>query len=137
MLSAVSDVVSVLIGHWVGDHFPHLQGKKLKLNLTRAIHTVKGKYFYCSTVTPLDIQQTRITFKDNLMQFAGQSTAGSAVSPSGKVFLSWFIQEKAAQHPIYCSNMRGKGNEKMYRGPAQKSECVSPENAFVMKFESF
>lgn len=52
------------------------------------------------------------------MQFAGQSTAGGAVSPRGKVLLSWFIQEKVAQHPIYCSNMRGSGNEKIYRGPA-------------------
>lgn len=66
------------------------------------------------------------------MQFAG-----SAVSPRGKVFLSWFVQEKAAQHPIYCSNMKGSGNEKVYRGAAQNSESVSPENAFVMKLESF
>lgn len=71
------------------------------------------------------------------MQFAGQSTAGSAVFPRGKVFLSWFIQEKAVQYPIYFSNMRGSGNEKIYRRPAQNSEFVSPENAFVMKLESF
>lgn len=71
------------------------------------------------------------------MQFAGRSTAGGAVSPRGKVLLSWFIQEKAAQHPIYCSNMRGSGNEKIYRRPAYNSESVSLENAFVMKLQSF
>lgn len=93
--------------------------KKAEFKPLKGNSLSKGEVFYCSTVTPLDIQQILITFKHNLMQFAGQSTAGSAVSPRRKVFLSWFIQEKAAQHPIHCSNVRGSGNEKIYRGPEQ------------------
>lgn len=33
--------------------------------------------------------------------------------------------------------MRSSGNEKIYRGADQNRESVSPENAFVMKLESF
>lgn len=66
------------------------------------------------------------------MQSAGQSTAGSAVSPKGNVFLSWFVQEKTAQHLTYCSNMRGSGNEKVYRGAAQNIGSVSSENASIL-----
>lgn len=66
------------------------------------------------------------------MQSAGQSTAGSAVSPKGNVFLSWFVQEKVAQHLTHCSNMRGSGNEKVYSGAAQNIESLSSENANIL-----